>query len=189
MPVVKTPKLEAPGQPKQNSRCWYRLSPSPLASSNCGLRYPDDPPTGQGSGRVAGGKRTRDVGSGRVMVRASAPATAEALWRRLPARQRRSRSQAASRGQAQHRGAMRAKIQGVSSARSRRARKRLGWSGPRDPSLDPTFGLDLEAERTVKKWASPPAPDSASLLPVLIEIEMFYFNDTRTARITETGSD
>ena len=41
-------------------------------------------------------------------------------------------------------------------------------------SLDPTFGLDLEAERTVKKWVFAPGTRLGQPVPVLIEIEMSF---------------
>jgi protein TonB len=41
-------------------------------------------------------------------------------------------------------------------------------------SLDPTFGLDLEAERTVKKWLFRPGTRLGQPVPVLIEIEMSF---------------
>jgi TonB family protein len=41
-------------------------------------------------------------------------------------------------------------------------------------SLDPTFGLDQEAERTVKKWRFAPGTRMGEPVPVLIEIEMSF---------------
>ncbi len=41
-------------------------------------------------------------------------------------------------------------------------------------SLDPTFGLDQEAERTVKKWVFAPGTRLGQPVPVLIEIEMSF---------------
>jgi periplasmic protein TonB len=41
-------------------------------------------------------------------------------------------------------------------------------------SLDPTFGLDQEAERTVKKWLFAPGTRLGQAVPVLIEIEMSF---------------
>ena len=41
-------------------------------------------------------------------------------------------------------------------------------------SLDPTFGLDQEAERTVKKWVFRPGTRQGQAVPVLIEIEMSF---------------
>lgn len=41
-------------------------------------------------------------------------------------------------------------------------------------SLDPTFGLDQEAERTVKKWMFRPGTRLGQPVPVLIEIEMSF---------------
>jgi TonB family protein len=41
-------------------------------------------------------------------------------------------------------------------------------------SLDPTFGLDQEAERTVKKWVFKPGTRLGQPVPVLIEIEMSF---------------
>ena len=41
-------------------------------------------------------------------------------------------------------------------------------------SLDPTFGLDQEAERTVKKWVFRPGTRLGQPVPVLIEIEMSF---------------
>jgi periplasmic protein TonB len=41
-------------------------------------------------------------------------------------------------------------------------------------SLDPTFGLDQEAERTVKKWLFRPGTRLGQPVPVLIEIEMSF---------------
>jgi protein TonB len=41
-------------------------------------------------------------------------------------------------------------------------------------SLDPTFGLDQEAERTVKKWVFEPGTRLGQRVPVVIEIEMSF---------------
>jgi len=41
-------------------------------------------------------------------------------------------------------------------------------------SLDPTFGLDQEAERTVKKWLFAPGTRLGQPVPVVIEIEMSF---------------
>jgi TonB family protein len=41
-------------------------------------------------------------------------------------------------------------------------------------SLDPTFGLDQEAERTVKKWLFRPGTRLGQPVPVVIEIEMSF---------------
>jgi TonB family protein len=41
-------------------------------------------------------------------------------------------------------------------------------------SLDPTFGLDLEAERTVKKWLFRPGTRLGQPVATLIEIEMSF---------------
>jgi protein TonB len=41
-------------------------------------------------------------------------------------------------------------------------------------SLDPTFGLDLEAERTVKKWLFKPGTRLGQPVATLIEIEMSF---------------
>jgi protein TonB len=41
-------------------------------------------------------------------------------------------------------------------------------------SLDPTFGLDQEAERTVKKWVFRPGTRLGQPVPVVIEIEMSF---------------
>jgi periplasmic protein TonB len=41
-------------------------------------------------------------------------------------------------------------------------------------SLDPTFGLDLEAERTVRKWVFAPGTRLGQPVPVVIEIEMSF---------------
>ena len=41
-------------------------------------------------------------------------------------------------------------------------------------SLDPTFGLDLEAERTVKKWVFAPGTRQGQPVAVVIEIEMSF---------------
>ena len=41
-------------------------------------------------------------------------------------------------------------------------------------SLDPTFGLDQEAERTVKKWVFSPGTRLGQPVPVVIEIEMSF---------------
>jgi TonB family protein len=41
-------------------------------------------------------------------------------------------------------------------------------------SLDPTFGLDLEAEKTVKQWRFTPGTRLGQPVPVLIEIEMSF---------------
>jgi protein TonB len=41
-------------------------------------------------------------------------------------------------------------------------------------SLDPTFGLDQEAEKTVKKWVFRPGTRLGQPVPVVIEIEMSF---------------
>jgi protein TonB len=41
-------------------------------------------------------------------------------------------------------------------------------------SLDPTFGLDEEALRTIKQWRFAPGRRQGRAVPVLVEIEMMF---------------
>ncbi|HXW05309.1 MAG TPA: TonB family protein [Vicinamibacterales bacterium] len=71
--------------------------------------------------------------------------------------------------------AMRAKIQGVVTLEA--VVLADGSVGPVrvTRSLDPTFGLDQEAERTVKKWRFRPGTNRlGEAVPVLVEIEMTF---------------
>jgi protein TonB len=71
--------------------------------------------------------------------------------------------------------AMRAKIQGVVTLEA--VVLADGSVGPVrvTRSLDPTFGLDQEAERTVKKWRFKPGMNRlGEPVPVLVEIEMTF---------------
>jgi len=68
--------------------------------------------------------------------------------------------------------AMRAKIQGVVFLEAVVAENGSVSQVRVIRSLDPTFGLDLEAERTVKKWVFAPGTRLGQPVATLIEIEM-----------------
>jgi TonB family protein len=70
--------------------------------------------------------------------------------------------------------AMRAKIQGVVWLEAVVMENGTVGQVRVTRSLDPTFGLDLEAERTVKKWMFRPGTRLGQPVPVLIEIEMSF---------------
>jgi len=70
--------------------------------------------------------------------------------------------------------AMRAKIQGVVWLEAVVTETGAVGQVRVTRSLDPTFGLDQEAERTVKKWVFAPGTRLGQPVPVLIEIEMSF---------------
>jgi protein TonB len=70
--------------------------------------------------------------------------------------------------------AMRAKIQGVVFLEAVVMENGSVGQVRVTRSLDPTFGLDQEAERTVKKWVFRPGTRLGQPVPVLIEIEMSF---------------
>lgn len=70
--------------------------------------------------------------------------------------------------------AMRAKIQGVVTMEAVVMPDGVIGTVQITRSLDPTFGLDQEAIRTVKKWRFRPGTRFGQPVPVLVEIEMTF---------------
>jgi periplasmic protein TonB len=70
--------------------------------------------------------------------------------------------------------AMRAKIQGVVTLEAIVNPDGSVGSVQVIRSLDPTFGLDEEAKRTVRKWRFAPGTKLGQAVPVLVEIEMTF---------------
>jgi protein TonB len=70
--------------------------------------------------------------------------------------------------------AMRAKIQGVVTMAAVVMPDGSVGSVQITRSLDPTFGLDQEAIKTVKQWRFAPGTKLGQPVPVLVEIEMTF---------------
>ncbi len=70
--------------------------------------------------------------------------------------------------------AMRAKIQGVVTMAAVVMPDGSVGNVQITRSLDPTFGLDQEAIRTVKQWRFAPGTKQGEAVPVLVEIEMTF---------------
>jgi protein TonB len=178
VPVAKTPKLEAPEPPKQEQQI---VVPAQAVASGVeqlpgAVTQMITPTISQGSGTNGGAGTGRGVGSGPGDGSGLGPGygggfgggayrpgngvTQPKLLREVKPNYTAE--------------AMRAKIQGVVWLEAIVLENGSVGQVRVIRSLDPTFGLDLEAERTVKKWVFAPGTRLGQPVPVLIEIEMSF---------------
>jgi periplasmic protein TonB len=178
VPVAKTPKLEAPEPPKQEQQI---VVPAQAVASGVeqlpgAVTQMITPTISQGSGTNGGAGTGRGVGSGPGDGSGLGPGygggfgggayrpgngvTQPKLLREVKPNYTAE--------------AMRAKIQGVVWLEAVVLENGSVGQVRVIRSLDPTFGLDLEAERTVKKWVFAPGTRLGQPVPVLIEIEMSF---------------
>jgi TonB family protein len=178
VPVAKTPKLEAPEPPKQEQQI---VVPAQAVASGVeqlpgAITQMITPTISQGSGTNGGAGTGRGVGSGPGDGSGLGPGYGGGFG---------GGAYRPGNGVTQPRllrevkpnytaEAMRAKIQGVVWLEAVVLENGSVGQVRVIRSLDPTFGLDLEAERTVKKWVFAPGTRLGQPVPVLIEIEMSF---------------
>ncbi len=178
VPVAKTPKLEAPEPPKQEQQI---VVPAQAVASGVeqlpgAITQMITPTISQGSGTGGGAGTGRGVGSGPGDGSGLGPGYGGGFG---------GGAYRPGNGVTQPRlvrevkpnytaEAMRAKIQGVVWLEAVVLENGSVGQVRVIRSLDPTFGLDLEAERTVKKWVFAPGTRLGQPVPVLIEIEMSF---------------
>lgn len=178
VPVAKTPKLEAPEPPKQEQQI---VVPAQAVASGVeqlpgAVTQMITPTISQGSGTNGGAGTGRGVGSGPGDGSGLGPGYGGGFG---------GGAYRPGNGVSQPRllrevkpnytaEAMRAKIQGVVWLEAVVLENGSVGQVRVIRSLDPTFGLDLEAERTVKKWVFAPGTRLGQPVPVLIEIEMSF---------------
>jgi protein TonB len=178
VPVAKTPKLEAPEPPKQEQQI---VVPAQAVASGVeqlpgAVTQMITPTISQGSGTGGGAGTGRGVGSGPGDGSGLGPGYGGGFG---------GGAYRPGNGVTQPRllrevkpnytaEAMRAKIQGVVWLEAVVLENGSVGQVRVIRSLDPTFGLDLEAERTVKKWVFAPGTRLGQPVPVLIEIEMSF---------------
>ena len=178
VPVAKTPKLEAPEPPKQEQQI---VVPAQAVASGVeqlpgAVTQMITPTISQGSGTNGGAGTGRGVGSGPGDGSGLGPGYGGGFG---------GGAYRPGNGVTQPRllrevkpnytaEAMRAKIQGVVWLEAVVLENGSVGQVRVIRSLDPTFGLDLEAERTVKKWVFAPGTRLGQPVPVLIEIEMSF---------------
>jgi periplasmic protein TonB len=178
VPVAKTPKLEAPEPPKQVQQI---VVPAQAVASGVeqlpgAVTQMITPTISQGSGTNGGAGTGRGVGSGPGDGSGLGPGYGGGFG---------GGAYRPGNGVTQPRllrevkpnytaEAMRAKIQGVVWLEAVVLENGSVGQVRVIRSLDPTFGLDLEAERTVKKWVFAPGTRLGQPVPVLIEIEMSF---------------
>ena len=178
VPVAKVPKLEAPEPPKQEQQLTIPAQPvaSGVEQLPGAITQMITPTISQGSGVGGGAGTGRGVGSGPGDGSGLGPGygagfgggayrpgngvTQPALVREVKPNYTAD--------------AMRAKIQGVVWLEAVVMQDGSVGQVRVTRSLDPTFGLDQEAERTVKKWVFRPGTRLGQPVPVLIEIEMSF---------------
>jgi periplasmic protein TonB len=178
VPVAKTPKLEAPEPPKQEQQI---VVPAQAVASGVeqlpgAVTQMITPTISQGSGTNGGAGTGRGVGSGPGDGSGLGPGYGGGFG---------GGAYRPGNGVTQPRllrevkpnytaEAMRAKIQGVVWLEAVVLENGSVGQVRVIRSLDPTFGLDGEAERTVKKWVFAPGTRLGQPVPVLIEIEMSF---------------
>jgi TonB family protein len=178
VPVEKTPKMKAPEPPKQEQQ--LNIPAQPVASGveqlPGAVAAMTAPTISQGSGTGGGAGTGRGTGSGPGDGSGLGPGygggfgggayrpgngvTQPTLVREVKPNYTAD--------------AMRAKIQGVVWLEAVVLQDGSVGQVRVTRSLDPTFGLDQEAERTVKKWVFRPGTRLGQPVPVLIEIEMSF---------------
>lgn len=178
VPVAKTPKLEAPEPPKQEQQITIPAQPvaSGVEQLPGAITAMVTPTISQGSGTNGGAGTGRGTGSGPGDGSGLGPGygggfgggayrpgngvTNPRLIREVKPNYTAD--------------AMRAKIQGIVFLEAVVLENGSVGQVRVIRSLDPTFGLDQEAERTVKKWVFAPGTRLGQPVPVLIEIEMSF---------------
>jgi periplasmic protein TonB len=178
VPVAKPPKMEAPQEPKPEQK--MNIPAQPVAAGvevlPGAVSQVISPSVSQGSGVGGGAGTGRGVGSGSGDGSGLGPGygggfgggayrpgngvTQPKLLREFKPNYTAD--------------AMRAKIQGVVWLEAVVMENGSVGQVRVTRSLDPTFGLDQEAERTVKKWVFAPGTRLGQPVPVLIEIEMSF---------------
>lgn len=179
VPVAKPPKMEAPQEePKPEQK--MNIPAQPVASGveelPGAVSQVISPSLSQGSGSGGGAGTGRGVGSGSGDGSGLGPGYGGGFG---------GGAYRPGNGVTQPRllrefkpnytaDAMRAKIQGVVWLEAVVLENGSVGQVRVTRSLDPTFGLDQEAERTVKKWVFAPGTRLGQPVPVLIEIEMSF---------------
>ena len=177
VPAAKPPKMEAPEPPKQEQQITIPAQPVASGVEQLPGAVTNMIPTislGSGTGGGAG-TGTRNWHRFGRRIRAWSRRRRRNRWRRLSPRQWGVEPRLIREVKPNYTAeAMRAKIQGVVWIEA--VVMDNGSVGPVHVtrSLDPTFGLDQEAERTVKKWVFEPGTRFGQPVPVLIEIEMSF---------------
>lgn len=178
VPVAKTPKLEAPEPPKQEQQITIPAQPvaSGVEQLPGAITQMITPTLSQGPGSGGGAGTGRGTGSGPGDGSGLGPGYGGGFG---------GGAYRPGNGVTQPRllrevkpnytaDAMRAKIQGVVWLEAVVMENGSVGQVRVTRSLDPTFGLDQEAERTVRKWVFAPGTRLGQPVPVLIEIEMSF---------------
>jgi len=178
VPVAQPPKLKAPEPPKQEQQITIPAQPVAAGVEQLpgAITAMITPTISQGSGTNGGAGTGRGTGSGPGDGSGLGPGygggfgggayrpgngvTQPKLLREVKPNYTAE--------------AMRAKIQGVVWLEAVVLENGSVGQVRVTRSLDPTFGLDMEAERTVKKWVFAPGTRLGQPVPVLIEIEMSF---------------
>jgi protein TonB len=181
VPVTKPPKLENPEPPKDVPKPEQQLT-IPAVNVAAGIQevpgalsgLPATPSQGSGSGGGAGTGTGVGMGPGQgsglgpgygggtgggVFRPGNGVVSPRLLFEKKP-------SYTAD--------AMRAKIQGVVTLEAVVMPDGTVGNVQVTRSLDPTFGLDQEAIKTVKQWRFAPGTRMGQPVPVLVEIEMTF---------------
>jgi periplasmic protein TonB len=178
VPVAKPPKMQAPEEPKPEPKMNVPAQPvaSGVETLPGAVSSVITPTLSQGSGSNGGAGTGKGVGSGSGEGSGLGPGYGGGFG---------GGAYRPGNGVTQPRllrevkpnytaDAMRAKIQGVVWLEAVVMENGSVGQVRVTRSLDPTFGLDLEAERTVKKWVFAPGMRLGQPVPVLIEIEMSF---------------
>ncbi len=178
VPVVKTPKLQAPEPPKQEQQITIPAQPvaSGVEQLPGAITAMITPTISQGIGTNGGAGTGRGTGSGPGDGSGLGPGYGGGFGGGAyrpgnGVTQPRLKQEVKPNYTAE---AMRAKIQGVVWLEAVVLENGSVGQVRVTRSLDPTFGLDMEAERTVKKWVFYPGTRLGQPVPVLIEIEMSF---------------
>jgi protein TonB len=178
VPVAKPPKMQAPEEPKPEQK--MNIPAQPIASGvqelPGAISQVISPTISQGTGTGGGAGSGRGVGSGPGEGSGLGPGVGGgfgggAFRPGNGVMQPRLLREVKPNYTAD---AMRAKIQGVVWLEAVVMENGSVGQVRVTRSLDPTFGLDQEAERTVKKWVFAPGTRLGQPVPVLIEIEMSF---------------
>jgi protein TonB len=178
VPVAKPPKMQAPEEPKPEQKMNVPAQPvaSGVETLPGAVSSVITPTLSQGSGSNGGAGTGKGVGSGSGDGSGLGPGYGGGFG---------GGAYRPGNGVTQPRllrevkpnytaDAMRAKIQGVVWLEAVVMENGSVGQVRVTRSLDPTFGLDLEAERTVKKWVFAPGMRLGQPVPVVIEIEMSF---------------